>query len=251
MELQKFLQGAPNVLYLRVDPILDVLGSPQEASAISVAPQRHKSHFQGAPNSLFFGVVVSVLDVWEAPIIVREPPTIVGIGSPHHFFREPPTFLQLRVVLLLNFRKPPSFLQGAPNILCLRVASILDVLGSPRHFSRITRVKSFVFREPPTIVEIGSPHHQFREPPTILQLRAVLLLDFRKPPSFLQGAPNVFVVESSVNIGCFREPPPFLQVHKSQKICLQGAPNNCWNREPPSLLQGAPNIFVVEITAVI
>ena len=86
------------------------------STAISVAPQRHKNHFQGAPNSLFLRIV-SVLDVWEAPVIVREPPTIVGIGSPHHFFREPPTFLQLRLLLLFDFRKPPSFLQGAPNIL--------------------------------------------------------------------------------------------------------------------------------------
>ena len=40
----------------------------------------------------------------------------------------------------------------------LKVVSVLDVLGSLRHFSRFTRVKSFVFREPPTIVELGSPN---------------------------------------------------------------------------------------------
>ena len=110
----------------------------------------------------------------------------------------------------------------------LRVASILDVLGSPRHFSRFKRVKRFVFREPLTIIGIGSPHHFFREPPTFLQLRLLLLFDFRKPPSFLQGAPNILYLKV-VSVLDFREPLPFLQAHKSQKFCFQGAPNNCQN----------------------
>ena len=59
----------------------------------------------------------------------------------------------------------------------LRVASILDVLVSPRYFSRFTRVKRFVCREPP---------NKFWK---------------REPPSLLKGVPNVFVVESSVVIG--------------------------------------------------
>ena len=123
-----------------------------------------------------------------------EPPTIVGIRSPHHFFREPPTFLQLRVVLLLDFRKPPSFLQGAPNNLYLRVASILDVLGSPRHFSSFTRVERFVCQETPTIVGKGSPHHLFREPPMFFFLRVLLLLEFRKPPHYFFGEPPTFCI---------------------------------------------------------
>ena len=84
-----------------------------------------------------------------------------------------------------------------------------------------------------------------------LQLRVVLSLDFRKPPIISLGSPQHFVFESSINIGCFREPPPFLQVHKSQMICLQGAPDNCWKREPPSILQGTPNVFVFYSSVII
>ena len=124
-----------------------------------------------------------------------KPPTIVGMMNPHHFFREPQTFLQLRVVLLLDSRKPPSFLQGAPNNLYLRVASILDVLGSPRHFSSFTRVKRFVCWETPTIVGKGRPHHFFREPPMFLYLRVVLLLELRKPtPHHFFGEPPTFCI---------------------------------------------------------
>ena len=144
---QLLKQGAPNdfvvessiVIGFQEAPIIS-LGSPQRFCSLE---QRQYWMFQGAP-AISLGSQESK-DLFS--------------GSPHHFFREPPTFLQLRLLLLFDFRKPPSFLQGAPNILYLRVASLLDVLGSPRHFSRYTRVKSFVCREPPTIVGIGSPQH--------------------------------------------------------------------------------------------
>ena len=161
-------------------------------------------------------------------------------------------FLQLRVVLLLNFRKPQSFLQGAPNIFVVESSINIGCFREPLPFLPVRKTQNFFFREPPIIFGVGSPHHFFKEPTTFLQLRVLLLLNSRKPPSFIYlGSPQHFVFECSINIGCFREPPPFLQLHKSQKICLQGAPNKFWNREPPSLLKGVPNVFVVESSVVI
>ena len=146
-------------------------------------------------------------------------------------------FLQLRVVLSLDFRKSRSFLQRAPKVFLVESRVNIRCFREPLPFLYVHKSQKLCFQssvnigcfsESPTIVGIRSPHHFFREPPTFLYLRLLLLFDFRKPPSFLQGAPNILYLKV-VSVLDFREPPPFLQAHKSQKFCFQGAPNNCQN----------------------
>jgi hypothetical protein len=130
-------------LYLRVVSLLDVLGSPQEAPNISLGSLEAKDLISGSPQRFVFesGDIIGCF---------REPP-----GSPQHFFS--------------SIRGKRVFLQGAPNILYLRVAPILDVLGSPQ----------------------DAP--------------AFSVAPLEAKESF-SGSPQLFVFESSVSIGCLGSP---------------------------------------------
>ena len=136
-----------------------------------------------------------------------EPPTIVGIRSPHHFFREPPTFLQLRV------------------------ASILDVLGSPRQFSRFTRLK-FFFQGAPNNFWSREPPSLLQGVPMFLQLRVELSLDFRKPPSFLQGAPNILYLRVASILDVLGSPRHFSSFTRVKRFVCREPPTNFGTGSP-------------------
>ena len=118
--------------------------------------------------------------------------------------------------------------------------------GLPKTFLQLHRGIRVIFREPPTLCFLEQCQYwMFGKPPSLSGSPRQLLE--QEAPIISLGSPQHFVFESSVNIGCFREPLPFLLVHKSQKFCFQGAPNNYWNRKPSSILQGAPNVLQLRL----